>query len=993
MSSMNRDELQRLMHERLGDSRGERYWRSLEELSDSDEFRGFVAAEFPALSELWNTPVSRRDMLKFMGASLALVGLTGCGGQPPEEIVPYVRMPERVVPGRPRFYATSALVGGYAHGVLAEAHEGRPTRIEGNPDHPATLGACDVISQASVLDLYDPDRSTAVVERGAVSGYGSLLTSIRDRQVDWDADGGAGLCILTGTVTSPSQAAAIEQLRKSWPQARWYTHDPVDRDGVYQGNAILFGRPCEPVYDFSRARAVFALDADFMQAQPGFLRYAHDFMANRRPRDVGTELARLYVAESTPTATGALADHRLSLAWPQVEALARQLARALGSSDIQAPAQPAADPAWIETVAADLRRAGGAAVVVPGDQQTASVHAIAQAINHQLGAHGRTVRMVEPIPASQGKDDLADLVARIESDAVSDLVVLGPNPVYSAPADLQFERAYRRVPWRLHWGSHYDETARLSHWHVPAAHPLEAWADARAYDGTASLIQPLIEPLNGGRTALQMLHALARATDGDPRELLMDYWRDRLQGADFENAWQRSLKNGFVQGTAEPALNVAPRSGWQERLPDTAPAGDELMLQVRPDHSLIDGANANNGWLQELPRPMTKVTWHNALLIAPALAAAHGLDIGDEVRLTAGGRSLTVPVFLLPGMPADAVTLELGYGRQRAGRVGTGIGVSAYELRTSDRPWAQPVRIEPTGGHQQLATTQNHHALEGRDMIRAADLDHYRRNPDFAQHAGPDQSLYPEPWPASNDSPYAWGMVIDLSACIGCNACVMACQAENNIPVVGPEEVARGHEMHWIRVDRYFEGPIEGPRMAFQPVTCMHCENAPCEYVCPVGATQHSASGLNEMIYNRCIGTRYCSQNCPYKVRRFNWFDYVTRDNEQAVSAAVRNPDVTVRARGVMEKCTYCVQRINAATTEAARQNRPLADGEVKTACQQSCPTEAIVFGDLANRDSHVASLSREPLNYAMLGELNTRPRTTYLAAVRNPNPKLVGES
>ena len=939
---MNRDEMQRRMQAHLGDRRGERYWRSLEELSESDEFQGFLAAEFPALSELWNTPISRRDMLKFMGASLALAGLTGCGGQPPEEIVPYVRMPERVVPGRPRFYATSTLIGGYAHGVLAEAHEGRPTRVEGNPDHPATLGACDVISQASVLDLYDPDRATAVVERGSVSGYGSLLTSIRDRQIDWDADDGAGLCLLTGTVTSPSQAAAIEQLRERWPQARWYTHDPVDRDGVYDGNTLLYGRPCEPVYDFSRARVVFALDSDFMQGQPGFLRYAHDFMANRRPRDAGTDLARLYVAESTPTSTGALADHRLTTTWPRVEALARQLARALGE-DIPAPTQPAADPAWIEIVAADLRNEGSSAVVVPGDQQSSAVHAIAQAINHSLGAYGRIVRAVAPIPASRGTGTLADLVERIEADTVTDLVVLDSNPAYSAPADLEFERVYRRVPWRLHWGSHYHETARLSHWHVPAAHSLEAWADARAYDGTASLIQPLIEPLNGGRTVLQMLHALARATDGDPRALLKEYWRDRLGGMDFEDTWERSLHDGYIEGTAEPPLDVAPRNDWRERLPDPQPADDRLMLQLRPDPSLVDGASANNGWLQELPRPMTKLTWTNALLIAPALASAHGLDMGDEVSVRAGERSVTVPVFLLPGMPADAVTLELGYGRESAGRVGTGLGVNAYDLRTSERPWAQPVRIEPTGGHQPLPTTQNHHAIEGRDMIRAADLEHYRRNPDFAQHAGPHQSLYPEPWPADSDSPYAWGMVIDLSACIGCNACVTACQSENNIPVVGPEEVARGHEMHWIRVDRYFEGPIEGPGMAFQPVPCMHCENAPCEYVCPVGATQHTASGLNDMIYNRCIGTRYCSQNCPYKVRRFNWFDYVNADNALAASAAVRNPDVTVRARGVMEKCTYCVQRIRAVTQEASRRNRPLVDGEMMTACQQACPTEAIV--------------------------------------------------
>jgi molybdopterin-containing oxidoreductase family iron-sulfur binding subunit len=991
MSSLSGNQLQR-WREQVGEHRGEQYWRSLDELAGSDEFQAFMAAEFPALSALWETPVSRREMLKYMGASLALAGLSGCGRQPTEDIVPYVNMPERVLPGKPRFYATTAQINGYAHGVLAESHTGRPTRLEGNPDHPANLGACDPVTQASILGLYDPDRSNAVRERATVSGYGALLAALSERQREWDANDGAGLCLLTGTLTSPSAAAAIDELLERWPQARWYAHEPIDRSGVYTGSRMVFGQPLEPVYDFTQARAVLALDGDFMQAQPGFLRYAHDFMARRRPRDQGTDLARLYAAVSTPTPPGAVAAHRLARAGPRIEALARQLARALGV-EVAAPPEPAAEAAWVEAVAGDLRQQGGAAVVVPGDQQSAAVHAIAQAINHRLGAYGRTVRAIPPVPASQQAGTLAELTRRLQQDSATDVVVLDTNPVYSAAADLEFEQAFRRAPWRLHWGASEDETAQLAHWHVPATHALETWGDARAFDGTVSLSQPLIESLHGGRTLLEMLHALTTGTAGEARQLLRSYWQQRYGGGDFETFWRRSLHDGVVANSAARPAKVSPRNNWQQALPQPQASGDALILQTRPDPALGEGGDANNGWLQELPRPLTKLTWTNAVLMAPALAAAHGLANGAEVRVSAGGRQLAAPVYVLPGMPGDAITLELGFGREHAGRVGTGVGVNAYRLRTSQQPAARPAKLEPTGEHWWLADTQNHHVIEGRDLIRAADLEHYRDNPDFAQQHPPEHSFYPEQWPAPREAEHAWGMVLDLSACIGCNACVTACQGENNIPVVGPEEVARGHEMHWIRIDRYFKGAIDGPGMVFQPVTCMHCENAPCEYVCPVAATQHSASGLNEMIYNRCIGTRYCSQNCPYKVRRFNWFDYVTEDSRLATPQAAHNPDVTVRSRGVMEKCTYCVQRINAVRHEASVQDRAIQDGEIQTACQQACPTQAIVFGDLADGDSHVHALTRDPLNYSMLGGLNTRPRTTYLAAVRNPNPDLPGEA
>ncbi|WP_459869987.1 TAT-variant-translocated molybdopterin oxidoreductase [Halomonas shantousis] len=995
-SSISQDDLQNI-RERLADVRGPQYWRSLEELADSDAFGQFLAQEFPRLGAVWEAPLDRRGALKLMAASMALAGLTACGRQPEEVIVPYVNMPEGEVPGQPRYYATSYLIGGYAQGLLAQSHQGRPVKMEGNPEHPATLGACDAFSQASVLSLYDPDRAGAVMHRGDVAGYGGFLMALQDKRRDWDASQGRGLHILTGSFTSPSQHAYLQTLLERWPQARWHVHEPIDRSAVYTGSRLLFGRPLEPVYHFSQARIVVSLDADFMQAQPGFLRHARDFMAERRPRDNDGFLARLYMAESTPSITGSVADHRYRLPFRQVEDFARQLAVALGVERVELPTQTEIPDSWLEPLVADLRQHAGAALVVPGDQQPPAVHAIAHAINQRLDAYGRTVDFVAPVDASHTAAPLEELTAAMQGGEVESLIVMDTNPVYTAPADLAFAEAYQKVAWRLHWGEVYDETGRMSHWHIPATHPLETWGDARAFDGTVSFLQPLIQPLHGGKTSLQLLTALFRGTDEDPRELLVAYWQAQAQAqaqavGDFQTFWRRGLHDGFVADSAFAPENAMPRDGWTDVLaaPDTE-VDDEngITLQLQPDPAIWDGRYANNGWLQELPRPLTKLTWNNALLISPLLAQERGLKEGDVVRVRSDHHALEVPVYVLPGMPDRAVTLQLGYGRDGIGHIADGVGGNAYPFSTSTARWATHVDLETTERHMSLATTQNHHAIEGRDLIRATTLEEYRSNPRFAHHPPPHESLYPEPWPAERQAEYAWGMVVDLTACIGCNACVAGCQAENNIPVVGPEEVKRGREMHWIRIDRYFEGPPESPHLIFQPVLCMHCENAPCEYVCPVEATQHSASGLNEMIYNRCIGTRYCSQNCPYKVRRFNWFDYTGEQATFAQPDAVHNPEVTVRSRGVMEKCTFCVQRINRARITADVEDRPIPDGALQTACQQACPTQAIVFGDIGNERSHVKRLKEHPLNYGMLEHLNTRPRVSYLAGVGNPNPEV----
>lgn len=977
------------LREQLAEKQGVGYWRSLAELAETTDYLNLSQGEFADESQLWNAPISRRNILKLLSASMALAGVAGCTRQPDEHIVPYVSMPEHQVPGRARYYATTAMVAGYAHGVLAESHEGRPTKLEGNPDHPATLGACDAIAQASVLSLYDSDRSSAVRHEGVISRFTDCLIALKERQGEWDSSGGRGLCFVTGTITSPSEQKQIETLRQRWPKARWFMHEPVGRHSIFEGTQLLFGRALEPRYQLENAAVVVSLDADFLQSQPGFLRYARDFAARRRPRDHKTAQSRLYAIESTPTITGAAADHRLSLTWYEVEPATRQLALALGVK-VSPPERPVLPDKWVRAVADDLRQHPGAALVVPGEQQPATVHAIAHAINEALGGFGATVDWIPPLMEAADALGLVELARAIQDKEVDSLLVLGANPVYSAPADLEFDELLQQVPWRLHWGEYRDETARLCHWHIPAAHALENWGDARAYDGTIGLIQPLIKPMHGGKSALQMFAAIADGLEKDPRELLLDYWREHYSGDDFELFWKQSLHDGLIADSCPSSVKPTMQDGWKQRLPPTMKAPEQgLILQFRPDPALWDGRYANNGWLQEMPRPLTTLTWHNAALISPRLAEEYKLDDGQLVELAVGKHTVEVPVFVLPGHTDSAITLSLGHGRTSAGRVAQGVGTNAYQVRVSTELWAAPVSLRATGGHQQLAAIQTHKNIEGRDLIRGASWEHYREDPTFAQHAAEELSLYPEPWPAERKASHAWGMAIDLSACIGCNGCVTACQAENNIPIVGPEEVSRGHDMHWIRVDRYFSGSLDAPGITFQPVPCMHCENAPCEYVCPVAATQHSADGLNEMIYQRCVGTRYCSQNCPYKVRRFNWFDYTSASAAYPAEPAIQNPDVTVRTRGVMEKCTYCVQRINTVRQDAEAQGRPIDDGELKTACQQSCPTQAIIFGDLANPASEVNRLKASPLNYAMLGHLNTRPRTTYLAAVYNPNPEL----
>ncbi len=1010
-------------------------WRGLEEWADSAVFADLIAREFPDDTADWADPVTRRHFLALLGASLGLAGLSGCSPRPApaEKILPYVRQPEAVTLGVPLFFATASTLGGVALGLLAKSHEGRPVKVEGNPDHPGSRGATDLFSQASVLGLYDPDRSQGVTLNGAARGWDEALAALRAASAKLPR--GAGLRLLSETITSPTLAGQFDELLHRFPEAKWVQYDPAGRFGVYEGSRLAFGEPVHTVYDFTHADVILALDADFLSCGPGNVRYAGDFADKRRVRAQSGDgvrpenMSRLYAVECMLTNTGAAADHRLPLRPGEIVAFARALAAEIGVAnapavgDLSAPARR-----WLTPLVADLRRAGKNALVIAGDTQPAAVHAAAHAVNQALGAIGTTVQYTDSLetrPADQ-LAELQTLVEEMRDGHVDVLMVFGSNPVYSAPADLDFAAALDRVPFRFHLGLHQDETAVLCHWHVPAAHELESWGDARGYDGTVTLLQPLIAPLYGGRTISELLAAVLEQPERLGRDIVRAFWRQRPErgSTDFESFWQQSLQMGLVPGTALPRRNATLRDDWAGRAfppvvpttPTIAPGGMEIAF--RPDPTVWDGRFANNAWLQELPKPITRLTWDNAAFVSPATAARlglstdvsftggeHGQAVVDLIELSINGRMVRAPAWVVPGHADDAVTVTLGYGRERAGRVGDGHGFNAYQLRTADAPWsAAGLSVTRTTEKYHLACVQMHHSMADRKPVRHGTSEEFQRDPDFAKEPviaehlrqGPaDRRLHPLTlYPEQPHADHRWAMAIDLSACVGCGACVVACQAENNIPVVGKTEVMRGREMHWLRIDRYYEGDPAVPaglENFFQPVPCMHCENAPCELVCPVGATVHSADGLNDMIYNRCVGTRYCSNNCPYKVRRFNFLQYADYATESL--KVLHNPDVTVRSRGVMEKCTYCVQRIRIAESVAERERRPIADGDIRTACQAACPTRAIVFGDLNDSNSAVNHWKAEPHNYGLLADLNTRPRTTYLAAMRNPNPAMPKEA
>jgi len=980
---------------------GRDYWRSLEDLASTPEFQDLLEREFPRQAVGWSEDEDsvdgRRNFLKLMGASLALGGLTACTRQPTEHIMPYVRQPEELIPGRPLFYATAATLGGVANGVLAESHEGRPTKIEGNPEHPATLGACDIFSQASVLQLYDPDRSQALTFQGEIRSWGAFLGTLKESLDAQKSKNGAGLRILTETVTSPTMGDQIRSIQKLFPAAKWHQWDPAGPHSARAGSAQTFGQPVNTYYDLAPAKVVVSLDSDFLASGPGSLRYARQFAAGRRVRGDRTEMNRLYVVEPMPTPTGARADHRLPLRAADVEEFAWALAAVIGVANAPKNGENGDVYKWIGPIAQDLQRNKGACLVIAGEHQPPIVHALAHVMNASLGNVGKTVFYTDPIevnPADQVAS-LQELVTDLDAGAVDLLLILGGNPVFTSPVELGMRDRIQKAALRVHLSLYENETSEVCQWHLPETHYLETWGDARAFDGTVTIQQPLIQPLYGGRSMYQTLQMITTSPETSAYDIVKGYWAGQgvnqklLRGADFEAWWRRAVHDGVVANTALPTKTPAIRGAAISEHAHTTRLGGKLEVIFRPDPTIYDGRFANNGWLQELPKPITKLTWDNAAILSPATAHRFNVETGDMLQLTYEGRTLRAPVWVQPGHVEGAVTLHLGYGRTKAGQAGTGVGFNPYGLRTSKALWADHgLDAQKISGKYPFATTQDFHTLDpARHIIHKGDIADYKKDPESV-HEGAEApprelTIYPE-WKYEG---HAWGMAIDLNACTGCGACVLACQAENNIAVVGKDQVRRGRAMHWLRVDSYYQGEINAPAIYSQPVPCMHCEDAPCELVCPVQATNHSAEGLNDMVYNRCVGTRYCSNNCPYKVRRFNFYLY--SDYETPSLKLLHNPDVTVRSRGVMEKCTYCVQRINSAKIDAEKQDRKVHDGEIQTACQATCPTEAIIFGDINDPDSRVSKMKAEKLNYALLADLNTRPRTTYLATLRNPNPEI----
>ncbi len=936
----------------LSGATGRQFWRGLDELIDQPEFRAQLAERFPALARHagdWR----RRDILKCLGGAVALAGLDGCERAPDEEALPYMETPEGATPGIARYYATAFEYEGIAQPLIGKTREGRPLKLEGNPQHPASRGASDPITQAALLGLYDPDRSAAPRRLGQPADWALFDTQIAELRQQLDASAGAGFRLLTGPSRSPTLLRQIAALLERWPQARWHAWSPVN-DPSGQGQRSPARRLL-----LEQAHAVIALDADPLGPGPLQTWHATGWGARRRAYQQGDGAAQLLVAEPTPTLTGVTAgEERLIAREDRMEALLQALAARLGLAADAPPLAPA-EQAWVTKAAQALADQRGRGLVLVGEHHPPALHALAQQIDMALGNLGRTSQAVPRVRA-QSAGSLRDLTTAMAAGEVQTLFVLEGNPLYAAPPHLGFANLFVRVPLRIHAGLHANETGVASHWHLPLTHSLESWTDGEAADGSILLTQPLVRPW----TSVRSRHALLAGLLDDPttdRELVRATWS--LDGPQ----WAAALVQGWIDTpTSVAAPAVAPP---QPAPPPAPPRQPGLSLLVRPDPSVWDGSFASNPWLQETPKPLTKITWGNAVHISPALAADRHLANGDLVRLAAGGNSITGPVWIVPGQERDTVLLHLGHGRSAGSRVAEGVGFSATPLL--GLPAGAEVRLTRIEGHEAVVTTQHHFEMKPDEFVRFVDT---------AGEALPPEKPKPSFYPPQHSKP-AWGMAIDLDLCIGCNACVVACVAENNIPMVGKEQVAKGREMHWLRVDRYYQGSPGEPEHSFQPVPCMHCENAPCEMGCPVNAAVHSDDGLNLQVYNRCIGTRTCSAYCPYKVRRFNWFDY-TGDDPPELKAA-RNPEVTVRQRGVMEKCTYCIQRISDARIAAKKEGRPIADGEVVTACQAACPTQAIVFGDVSEEDTQVSRKKASGRDYDLLAEANTRPRTTYQARIR----------
>jgi molybdopterin-containing oxidoreductase family iron-sulfur binding subunit len=1029
---------------------GRRYWRSLGQLSDTPEFRQWAEREFPqGASELSGGEVSRRSFLQWMGASAALAGLSLSACRRPEKhLVPFSRGVEWAIPGKALFYATSMPTRRGSAPLVATTYDGRPTKIEGNPMHPISGGATDTFAQASLLDLYDPDRARVFRQNGMVStaeAFDKALDELIGKLGD-----GSGLAFLLEQNHSPTRERLRDEIAKKFPKALWSVYEPVGDDAEREASAIAFGAGVAAKADYAKANVILALDRDFL-GQDGDTSDARAF-AKRRKVDGGNAMNRLYVVENRYTVTGGMADHRLRIGASQVGAFLAEIAVAVAAKTGDAalksivdalPKAAAKSTAWVEPCADDLVANKGASLVLVGSRQPVAVQALAFAVNAALGNLGKT--LIGQKFSGASSTSIGELAKGLAEKTVKTVVIIGGNPAYNAPADLDFSNKLKQAEKVVRIGFYEDETAPLATWHAPLAHYLEAWGDGRAVDGSYTSVQPMILPLFGGWSEVELLAKFAGKPRVNGPELIQETFREIAGGQNFATAWPKFLHDGFLADSAAPPVSLSLNASAigrlaSEKLSVTEPDGDSFEIVLAADYSVDDGRYANNGWLQEFPDPITKLTWDNAAQVSPKTAKKLGVENGDVIEITLGNAKIEIPVLIAPGHADQSLTIPLGYGRTAAGRVGSVAattekyvfgddmvsgGFSAYPLVTSAEPYVRTgAKVRSVGRNYRLAITQEHGSLEGRgaDLLREGTLTQYKADPAFAKNAGmdshipPNRSLYSHP---PLDDLHQWGMTVDLNACVGCGGCMIACQAENNIPIVGKRQVIDGREMHWIRCDRYFaSGPdahgkydqdVDEPEMVSQPMMCQHCENAPCETVCPVNATVHSQDGLNVMAYNRCIGTRYCANNCPFKVRRFNFFDYNQRQidslrtwnlvNEKGMADTFKmskNPNVTVRMRGVMEKCTFCVQRIQEAKIAAKAKARGSADVKIPAnsftvACAQVCPTEAIVFGDISNPESEVSKVRASQRAYELLKYLNINSRVLYLARLRNPNPKMPG--
>ncbi|MGI9456187.1 MAG: TAT-variant-translocated molybdopterin oxidoreductase [Aeoliella sp.] len=1034
-----------------------KYWRSLDELDNSAEFQEFVHREFPVAASEFPAGVSRRRWMQLMGASFALASVAGCRWET-EEIAPLLHRPEGYIPGKPQKYATTIELAGAPRHLLVTCYDGRPIKIEGNPEHPSSLGATDVYSQASTLTLYDPDRSSAVRERlnnEIVPHDWDEFSSYAKKLIDkLRAASGDGLAVLLEPSSSLAQASVIGKFTAALPQAKLYEYAPLARENELAGAEMAFGERVRTHYKLAGAKVIASFDGDLLCSHPNSTRYARDFASTREldnDHPAEATMSRLYAIESQFSTTGAAADHRAAIKSGDIGAalasVRDQIQQRLDGGTPDEPEAIAERPKIIEknahvkegeekeklppvtadqvlwALADDLASHVGESVVAVGPRQPAEVHALAYEVNAMLGNLGKTVVFTEHPASTHGT--IGELATAIESSEINALVIIGGNPAYDAPADLNFAAKIEKVLDTIRLGYYEDETSGACQWHLPMCHPLETWGDAVSYEGVPSVAQPLIEPIYDSRSSLQLLGQLAGIDNAEPEVLVREAFSAALAEPLNKSTWSQLLHDGFVDTSLLGVANPSLASDLDIQLTPANP-GEEIVFC--PSTSTYDGRFANNGWLQETPDFITKVTWDNVAIVSPKTAERRDVKQNELMKITLGEVSLELPVYVLPGQANDSIGVQLGYGRTAAGVVGglriprfrrywlgekedVEVGVDVYPMRNSDAMHiATGVKLAATGKEYKLATTQDHFAIDkagleltkGRigELVREGTLDEYHQHPDFATHRVHEIDTPPlwddKTW---RDRPNAWGMAVDLNKCIGCNGCVVACQAENNVPVVGKEQVMAGREMHWIRIDRYFSGmpedfndeDPESPQVSTQMVTCQQCETAPCEQVCPVAATVHSDEGLNDMVYNRCVGTRYCANNCPYKVRRFNYFHmtgYIEQPENKLIQLAM-NPEVTVRSRGVMEKCTYCTQRISAARVDARITKEPISDGSIQTACQQVCPTGAIEFGDLNDKDSRVSEAHANKRAYGMLAELDTRPRTKYLAKVRNPHPAL----